>query len=675
MKASTIQNASQKPIEIEDFYRFAFLSGLNYAPSGEKAVFVKSWMNKEENKYESDLYLFKDNKSLPLTSDKETSLYIFDNEETILFVSYRDSKDKERIKNKEEFTPFYRLSLSGGEAIKAFEVPYLVSSIKKIGEGQYIFSSSLDLNSPSFYRMNQEDKEKIIKKRKEEEDYEVLDETPFWVNGGTVINKKRSCLYFFDEKNKTSLLINKPSMQVGAFDYANGVLYFAASDQKVVMTMQSGLYSYNFKLKKSKLLIKPLYTIYDVKVFNGQILLAMSDNKSYGLNQNPALYLYSSANDRLTLWKEIDEEVYGMVGSDCHYGRGTSTRVVDNSYYYITTCRNRSVLRKIDKDGNISTPIDKEGSLNDFDVNKDKFLVLGDYDMRLNELYSASIVDNRLKKVTSFNDDALEGKYVAKPIKMTIKSEGYDIDGWVLFPQNVNPKKKYPAILDIHGGPKTVYGEVYYHEMQVWANKGFYVFFANPFGGAGRGDSFSDMRGKYGSVDYQNLMDFTDAVLEKYPNIDAKRVCVTGGSYGGFMTNWIITHTDRFVAACTQRSISNWVSMSGISDIGMDFSSDQCNGNLYTEEGVSALWEHSPLKYINNAKTPTLVIHSDCDYRCPIAEGYQLYTALAYKGVEARMVVFHGENHELSRSGKPLHRERRMKEITDWFVSHTVLGA
>ena len=167
-------------------------------------------------------------------------------------------------------------------------------------------------------------------------------------------------------------------------------------------------------------------------------------------------------------------------------------------------------------------------------------------------------------------------------------------------------------------------------------------------------------------------MVFCDRVFEKYPQIDTARVGVTGGSDGGFMTNWIIGHTDRFKAAASQRSISNWLSFCFTSDIGEGFAKDQMGltGKMNPWDDREKLWFHSPLAYAQNCKTPTLFIHSDEDFRCPLSEGYQMYSALVQLGVEARMCVFHGENHELSRGGKPQHRLRRLKEITDWFESH-----
>ncbi|MCR4883424.1 MAG: S9 family peptidase [Clostridiales bacterium] len=289
--------------------------------------------------------------------------------------------------------------------------------------------------------------------------------------------------------------------------------------------------------------------------------------------------------------------------------------------------------------------------------------------MQLQELYSFDLQTHVLTQISHFNETALQGRYVAHPQALSVLSCGLEIGGWVLLPRDFDPEKSYPAVLDIHGGPKCVYGPVYYHEMQLWASMGYFVFFCNPKGGDGRDNEFADIRGDYGGTDYQNIMDFTDAVLSAYPQIDPERVCVTGGSYGGFMTNWIIGHTTRFCCAASQRSISNWISFYGVSDIGAFFAEDQNAANLY--DSPEKLWAHSPLKYAARVRTPTLFIHSDEDYRCPLEQGIQMYSALVDRGIPARLCLFHGENHELSRSGKPLHRIRRLQEITDWFETYT----
>ena len=288
-------------------------------------------------------------------------------------------------------------------------------------------------------------------------------------------------------------------------------------------------------------------------------------------------------------------------------------------------------------------------------------------DMRLQELYELKA--GAEIQLTHSNDAALAGKYVAKPEKLSFINDGVRIDGWVLKPIDFDETKTYPAVLDIHGGPKAAYGEIFMHEMQYWASQGYFVFFCNPRGSDGRGNAFMDLRGKYGTIDYSDIMTFTDRVLAAYPMIDAKRVAVTGGSYGGFMTNWIIGHTDRFACAASQRSISNWFSKSLTTDIGYYHNMSQMDSTPW--DNPEKMWSFSPLKYADQAKTPTLFIHSDQDYRCWMAEGLQMFQALKLHNVDSRICLFHGENHELSRSGKPIHRIRRLKEMTQWFDQYT----
>ena len=202
--------------------------------------------------------------------------------------------------------------------------------------------------------------------------------------------------------------------------------------------------------------------------------------------------------------------------------------------------------------------------------------------------------------------------------------------------------------------------------MQLWASEGYFVFFCNPRGGDGRGNEFADIRGKrYGVWDYNDLMEFTDHVLQSYPQIDPARVGMTGGSYGGFMANWIVGHTDRFAAVASQRSIANFISKCLTTDIG--YYHNLCAVQSDPWNSPEEIWNRSPLKYADKCTTPTLFIQSDEDYRCWMADALQMFTALRMHGVPTRVCLFHGENHELSRNGKPKHRVRRLKEITRWF--------
>ncbi len=175
------------------------------------------------------------------------------------------------------------------------------------------------------------------------------------------------------------------------------------------------------------------------------------------------------------------------------------------------------------------------------------------------------------------------------------------------------------------------------------------------------------MRGDYGNGDYKDIMSAVDYIASKYDWIDSDNLGVTGGSYGGFMTNWIVGHTNRFKAAVTQRSISNWISFRGVSDIGYYFTDWQILAGL---DDLDKLWLHSPLKYAKDVETPLLILHGEEDIRCPIEQGEQLFIELKSRGKETEFVRFPESSHDLSRSGKPSLRIQRLAHIARWFEQY-----
>ncbi len=241
------------------------------------------------------------------------------------------------------------------------------------------------------------------------------------------------------------------------------------------------------------------------------------------------------------------------------------------------------------------------------------------------------------------------------------------IDGFSLA-GDLDKSKSYPGILYIHGGPRMIYSTMFYHEMQVLAARGYIVFFCNPVGSSGKGNEFGYLQGKAGVEDYRELMEFTDYCLEQCPQLAPDRLAVMGGSYGGYMVNWIIGRTDRFKAAVSQRSISNWLTTEVGSDIGYYYVREQLGAGMMENPGL--LWDRSPVKYAGQAVTPTLFLHSDRDFRCWIAEPMQMFYALKKRGVPTRMTVFHGENHTMAKLGKPANRIARLEEILNWLEQY-----
>ena len=279
------------------------------------------------------------------------------------------------------------------------------------------------------------------------------------------------------------------------------------------------------------------------------------------------------------------------------------------------------------------------------------------------ELYA---FDGKVRALTSFNAKAAEDLDLLSPQRLTFKaSDGATIEGWILRPRR---KGKAPLVLYVHGGPKTAFGHAYLHEFQVFAAKGYAVLYVNPRGSDGYTEAFADIRKHYGERDFEDLMEAVDYAVAHFPFVDGSRLAVAGGSYGGFMTNWIIGQTTRFKAAVTDRSIANWWTFWATSDIGPHFSRDQIGVDPWDDE--AATMAKSPIRYVRRATTPLLIVHSFEDFRCWHVEALQMYTALSHYGKEVEMALNPKENHDLSRGGKPKHRVARLKAYLRWFDAH-----
>ena len=654
-------------LKLKDFLDYTFLSGLELSPDKNYGAFVVHRSDFEDNKYLSNIWLYNLTTSeyKKLTNMNEEKSFIWLDNNTILFSSLRDEKLKKRIQDGEHWTVFYAIDIQGGEAYEYMRIPMKVNNIKKVADEKFLLTAIYDHYGINLHSRKGEEKTKAIELIKENKDYEILDEIPFWSNGEGFINKKRNRLYLFDKGTKDIVPISNQYENIKVTSVKDGKALYVSSIYTNKMELTTGLYMYDLYSSKALCLVEDLeYNIEFAEFVGDDIIVAATTMDKYGINEN--FNFYKLQDGELVLLKKHDFGLNNSVNSDCRYGEGAARRVFDNCLYFISTENKSSFIKKLSLDGSIEKLTEDNGSVDCFDICSQGIIFIGLRGSRLQEIYTLQKIKETQR--TKFNEKIVEIKTIVKPESINFQNDGVTIEGFVLKPVNFDEKKCYPGILNIHGGPKTVYGEVFYHEMQYWANEGYFVFFCNPRGSDGRGDEFADIRGKYGTIDYDDLMKFTDKVLEKYPQIDCTRIGVTGGSYGGFMTNWIIGHTDRFKCAVSQRSISNWISKFGTTDIGYYFNTDQ---NLSSPwDNVEKMWFHSPLKYANQAVTPTLFIHAEEDYRCWLAEGLQMFTALKYHGVDARLCMFRGENHDLSRSGKPRHRVRRLEEITNWFEKY-----
>lgn len=270
--------------------------------------------------------------------------------------------------------------------------------------------------------------------------------------------------------------------------------------------------------------------------------------------------------------------------------------------------------------------------------------------------------------LTSLNDTFREDAGLVEPQHFVVASDGVDIDTWVYLPEGDGP---VPVLLNIHGGPATQYGFGFFDEFQLYAGAGYAVVACNPRGSSGRGVEFvrAATGEGWGIVDAADVTAALDAALHRFERLDGDRLGVMGGSYGGFLTAWLIGRDHRYRSAIVERALLSWSSFSGTSDIGATF------GRYYLDAVPpdDRLWDKSPLATANDVTTPTMLIQSENDYRCPIEQAEQFFMMLLRNGVETEFIRFPGEGHELSRSGKPRHRRERFEFILDWHGRH--LGA
>ncbi len=642
-----------KNINIEDLLKFRFIENLRFDPSGKNYAFQLVHIDKKKDSYFRTIYVNRK----AFSSPKSTS-HLGWYDESHLIIS-EENTNKKAILNK-----YFILDIESGKRKTFLSTPLHISQIEVLNRNELILKAGIDANDPDLYKASKEKLKKKKEELKKQADYEVLDEIPYWFNGAGFTNKKRSALFHCTLKPFTISRITEPFFDTGTAKILNGKVYFSGNSYKTKRSLFDDLFVYDPVTKKTETLYdKDDLSISTFFLLNDDLFLYASYGKQYGINETAKFYTLK--DKELTEVGKIDRSLHDSAATDTLLGSGKQNVVKNDHLFTIAAQKDHIELWRIDRKlRNVklfSMPL-----ISHFDMNEERIIFCGSDETSLPELYEYRFKDRKVRPLTSFNRSVLKDRYVARPQEIRYRSNGAELNGWVLLPKDYDRRKKYPAILDVHGGPRAIYTKAYFHEMQVWASRGYFVFFTNIHGSDGRGDDFADIRGKYGTVDFEDLMNFTDVVLEKYPAIDKERLCETGGSYGGFMTNWIIGHTDRFCCTASQRSISNWPGFAYLSDIGFYFASDQ-NATDDPIKDNAKLWEHSPLKYVDNVKTPTLFIHSDQDYRCPLPEGMQMMQALCERGIDTRLVLFHGENHELSRSGKPSHRIRRLKEISDWF--------
>lgn len=658
-----------KQVDYEHFGRFVYPHTLT--SRGDDLYFCVKRADFEENKYHSDLFLLREGKTRRLTTTGDVGEYHL-LESGVIFASLREKKDRETVEKGIPLTVLQRLPYDGGEAEEFLRLPYSVTGLCFLTERDFFFTAACSRTYETALEECGGDAKKAAEKLKADEDYRVLDEIPFVANGKGYINGIRNRLFHWRDGHIMPVTEKNATATPLSLSADGKKLWYTAR----IFTGRDPVYDRLYELDTTTLQAADI-SVSDTaahmgvwQLADGNLAVLAIIAEKHGMNENAKVFVRENGVFHMTYGKG-EHDFYGALGSDVSCGRSmASAPLLRGGKIILLDTQDDSVqvIALNAERGEIADITRERGNITDVTAYGDGYAIIAMRGNGGSEIYALT-PDGKETRLTTLNT-AICAEYIySAPQAISFQNgQGVEVHGWAIPPADAEPGRKYPTILDIHGGPKTAYGNSYFHEMQLWASRGFAVIFCNPTGSDGRGDDFADIFGAYGDRDYRDIMAFADEAIRRFNFIDPDRMGVTGGSYGGFMTNWIIGHTNRFRAAASQRSIANWTGFYGTSDIGYFFQPDQTGADLWQDAGK--IWAQSPLKYADKVRTPALFIHSDEDYRCPLPEGLQMFTALRAHGVEARLCMFKGENHELSRSGKPKHRVRRLTEITEWFEKY-----
>ncbi|TWT03342.1 S9 family peptidase [Planococcus sp. CPCC 101016] len=656
---------AKKAMEINDLAELVSVTDPRISPDGKRALFVHTQIDEEENTYRSHLHHIdletgqqsqwtygKERVSSPRWSADGTA---------VAFLSDRDEKNQ-----------LFVISADGGEARSLTDFEKGINGFVWSPCGTKIWFNALAKEGKTFTDKEEKEEKKLP------EPYHV-DKMKYKMDGMGLLPKE-----FHRHIGSVDITSKKvEQLTEGNFHYSledlshdgKKMIYGVTREENLDFVFRQPLYLYDIDTKEETVLIEEEGYFGGAAFSHDDSKIAfVGSTRQYENATHTEVFVSDlKAQTRICLTESLDAPVGDYVVAD-HQQGASAPEVVwtkdDHLYFQVSTMGDVR-LYFASLDGMIFPASPDMEHIYGYDVSQDGEFAVAAISNPINpgELYRLKIASGERQVLTSFNQAFLEQTELveAEPI-ISKGAKDWEVHGWLIKPYGYQEGEKYPLVVNIHGGPHAMYANTFVHEMQLLAARGFGVLYVNPRGSHGYSQEFVDaVRNDYGGGDYEDIMNSVNQIVEANDWIDADRLGVTGGSYGGFMTNWIVGHSNLFKAAVTQRSISNWISFFGVSDIGYYFSDWQIGADM---TDVDKLWQHSPLKYAKNVETPLLILHSENDYRCPIEQSEQLYVTLKSMGKETEFVRFPEADHNLSRTGKPNLRFARLEQITGWMEKY-----
>ncbi len=667
--------SEKRRIEIDDLYRYTWVADAQISPDGQLVAYVQSHIDRDEDEYRSRVWMVpaEEGEAFQFTNGtKDTHPRWSPDGRNIAFLSGRGDPGGAQI---------WVIPTDGGEAQQLTDLDVGVKSFCWSPDGERIaFTASLPEEELGGDSCGGEDT------CDDDDGVRIITRMRYKLNGVGFTYDRYSHVFVVNVDGGEPVRITDGlfSHDAPAWDpdgesvactatrcddpdYANySDVYLFPADGSAVSGDASPVKLTDSRGPASAPLLDP----------DGRLLYVGHDNRYYGATL-PTLYLRTACGDEVSdLLGEFEPRFGGGIGGDCRYGGGAGRPVLSDDtseIFFLSGWRGACNLYAVDTlTSRVQQITDADWTITAFSQSTETgaFALVAEDAVKPGDIWICE-PKGGLRQLTAVNE-WLDDVKLSCPQEIEFTgAKGRKIQGWVMMPSDdslMDDEGSYPMVLEIHGGPHAAYGHGYYHEFHVLSARGYGVLYVNPHGSSGYGQAFNAAtHHDWGGKDYTDLMRAVDLAIATMP-FDPERLGVTGGSFGGYMTNWIVGHTDRFQAAVTQRSSSNRYSMFGTSDVGFNHGTWEFPG--YPWANPTGYLERSPITYAENVDTPMLIIHSENDLRCPITQAEEWFIALKRLKKEAVFARFADESHDLSRSGKPRRRIRRLSLIADWFDEH-----
>jgi len=649
---------TKRPISINDLKKVHWISDPQFSPQGDQVLYVQKQVNPADaTKYTTQVWVVSAKNEPKLLSGENTS-----NStprwspcgETIAFVSPRSGSNQ-----------IWLLSRQGGEATQLTKFKRPLNLIDWSPDGSKLLVSCKC--KPQDFQADS----------RETSDVKVITKLRYKLNGAGFHDDRYTHLFVVDAKTGETTQITHGDFDHGSATWSpcgKKVLFAAKRYEDADYVQHIDLYT----VELSNGDIEQITSVegqYSSPAYSpdGKWIAYFGHLQESGPGSFSKLYCMPATGGQPQLIShDFDFAVGNSVGSDMTSASEMNPvwSLDQESIYFTATTGGVCRLFKVASSGGTPIPLTPEDKVvfgYSFHLESDRVAIVYNEPANMGDLFVMNLSAGTEERLTAVNKDWYEEVAVSLPEQYSfVADNGVTVEGWLLKPSGFQEGRKYPMVLQIHGGPHVAYGLTFSHEMQVLCGMGYAVLFTNPQGSGGYGQEFNNKTYcDYGGQGYRDLMQAVDEALVKWPWIDEERLGVTGGSYGGYMTNWIIGHTNRFKAAVSLRSSCDRFSFFGTSDVGYNSGKFEFPGKPWLN--AEGYLMRSPIMFVENVQTPVMLIHSEQDLRCPIEQAEQFFTALKFLKKEAVFVRFPNENHELSRSGQPHHRVERLEHLCGWF--------